>query len=248
MPENIHDGTSLSRPISRRIVLSTLPLVIACPAVATEITSPPRAIIDVGGGTDIRSVSALPIKDVVFPPSIEGVWSEERVIILLEGDSYQAENAWRSLGGGGTFTKPEFFLTRFISSNLIGDSGVVLDRGFDLQSRSGNKNVRWSVDDPNIVQSEKTNLRVVRRSVEPPSDDGFGSAELYSIQEGPFERAALVKRRFRRAFDADGNRIVEGLEIIKTFRVLDGVAGTEFPTSTLKSQIRLRRPLGNANA
>jgi len=53
-----------------------------------------------------------------------------------------------------------------------------------------------------------------------------------------------VQRRFRRAFGKDGSRIVEGLEIVKTFRVMDGIAGTEMPTSTTKSSLRLARPGG----
>lgn len=32
---------------------------------------------------------------------------------------------------------------------------------------------------------------------------------------------------------------MEGLEIVKTYRVLDGIAGAEMPTSTTKTQIRL---------
>jgi hypothetical protein len=227
--------------LSRRSLISSL--FIASPAAVLAVAPPPRNIIDVGGGFDLRSGNSLSNKDVVFPPSMEGLWNFERVVMQSEGDSYQAEVAWRSLGGASKpFNRPESYQTRFVKSALIGDSGVVLDRSFDIQSRSGNLNVRWSADAPDTVQSDKINLLVVQRSVELPSDNGFGSNELFRIQEGPFERACQVKRRFRRAFDADGNRVVEGLEIMKTFRVLDGVAGTEMPTSTTKSQIRLTRP------
>ena len=63
------------------------------------------------------------------------------------------------------------------------------------------------------------------------------------------QRAVKVQRRFRRAFGKDGSRIVEGLEIVKTFRVMDGIAGTEMPTSTTKSSLRLTRPAeGTAGA
>jgi hypothetical protein len=227
--------------LSRRSLLSSL--FIASPAAALAVAVAPRNVIDVGGGFDLRSGDSLSNKDVVFPPSMEGLWNCERVVIQSEGDSYQAEVAWRSLGGGNKpLNGPESYQTRFVKSTLIGDSGVVLDRSFDIQSRSGNSNVQWSADAPDMVQSDKINLLVVQRSVELPSDNGFGSNELISIQEGPFERACRVKRRFRRAFDADGNRVVEGLEIMKTFRVLDHVAGTDLPTSTTKSQIRLTRP------
>ena len=56
-------------------------------------------------------------------------------------------------------------------------------------------------------------------------------------------RAARVQRRFRRSFSDDGaTRVVEGIELVKTYRVLDDVAGVEFPTSTTKSSLRLTRP------
>ena len=95
-------------------------------------------------------------------------------------------------------------------------------------------------------------LQVVQRAVEAPSDQGWGSNELVRIttstggllgQPG-FEilYAVRVQRRWRRAEAATGERVVEGLEIVKTYRVLDGVAGVEFPTSTTKSTLRLTRP------
>ena len=56
-------------------------------------------------------------------------------------------------------------------------------------------------------------------------------------------RLVRVKRRFRRAFAKDGRRVVEGLEIAKTYRVLDGVAEADLPTSSAKSTLRFERPL-----
>ena len=107
------------------------------------------------------------------------------------------------------------------------------------------------MENPDVLEFDsKVKLVVVKRSVEPPTDKGFGSDELIRVEDGVTTRAIQVKRRYRRAFDDQGNRVVEGLEIIKTFRVLDGIAGTEFPTSTIKSQIRLVRPTSldlNAN-
>jgi hypothetical protein len=90
----------------------------------------------------------------------------------------------------------------------------------------------------------KTRLVVVDRTVELPNEQGFGFDELLRVddEKNMITRAVQVKRRYRRAFDNEGNRIVEGIELIKTFRVLDGIAGTEFPTSTVKSQLRLTRP------
>ena len=91
---------------------------------------------------------------------------------------------------------------------------------------------------------------VVERSAELPSGRGWGGSELYSITtaagglfgDSKVQKAARVQRRYRRAFDAQGNRIVEGIEICKTYRVLDGVAGVEMPTSTTKSMLRFTRP------
>jgi len=53
--------------------------------------------------------------------------------------------------------------------------------------------------------------------------------------------ATRVQRRWRRATTDEGDRVVEGLEIQKTYRVLDGIASIETPTSTVKSTIRLTR-------
>ena len=154
-----------------------------------------------------------------------------------------AETAWKSLGGGKTgssFKQAESFQVKFIKSDAISD-GVVLDRGFEMASRTKSQSVQWNLEEPNVLAYDKTKLSVVQRSVELPSDKGFGFNELYRIDEGPFTRATQVKRRYRRAFDDNGNRVVEGLEIMKTYRVLDGIAGTEIPTSLTKSQIRFTR-------
>ena len=89
-----------------------------------------------------------------------------------------------------------------------------------------------------------------RRASQPPSDKGWGSNELLRITTaagsvlGSFDiqYAARVQRRWRRGTTDSGARVVEGLEIMKTYRVLDGIAGVEFPTSTTKSVVRLTRP------
>ena len=91
------------------------------------------------------------------------------------------------------------------------------------------------------------NLTVVSRKIEPPTESGFGSDEIYRIYSsagGVFAganvyRCARVRRRFRRGFDeTTGKRILDGIEIVTTHRVLDGVAGMELPTSTCKSRLR----------
>ena len=115
----------------------------------------------------------------------------------------------------------------------------------------------WDVSSPNTLVYQRTvggrgsaaELRVVQRSVEVPSDQGWGSNELFRIRTtgsvgfGDFtiDYAARVQRRFRRSYTPSGERLVEGLEIVKTYRVLDGVAGVEMPTSTTKSTLRLTR-------
>ena len=136
-------------------------------------------------------------------------------------------------------------------------SYTVLDRGFEYASRSGRatSDIAWRADNPtsrlqvlssSSVKKNNIQLDVVWRTVELPTNQGFGSQELLKIEideDTPgVLRAALVKRRFRRNFDAQQRRIVEGIEVVQTFRVLDGVAGTEFPTSTIKSQLLLTRP------
>ena len=100
----------------------------------------------------------------------------------------------------------------------------------------------------NNNNDEEVELVVVQRRIEPPSEAGFGSDELVRIKSsagGAFKslsvyRAARIRRRWRRGFDeTTGKQIGDGLEIVTTYRVLDGVAGTEMPTSTTKSRIRM---------
>mmetsp|Transcript_17135 Transcript_17135/g.25668 ORF Transcript_17135/g.25668 Transcript_17135/m.25668 type:complete len:123 (-) Transcript_17135:13-381(-) len=112
---------------------------------------------------------------------------------------------------------------------------------------------RWNIADPDLLSYDKdassVDIVVVQRKVEMPSEQGFGFTELYRITssaggifgDNKVQRAVRVQRRYRRAMDDAGNRIVEGLEIQKTYRVLDGIAGVEMPTSTTKSSIRFRR-------
>lgn len=219
----------------------------------------PQRTVDVGGGVDLLSPSPrLSKPDAFFPISMEGLWMCERTVSNVEGDSFQANTVWKALGSKASLPASESYLTRFIPSPYEGTdvSGyTVLDRGYEYLSRSGLSSVDWKVSEPSHLQTSTTTttsitnpkiqLDVVWRIVEMPNDQGFGSQELIKITDGPFLRAALVKRRFRRSFDAAQNRVVEGLEVVKTFRVLDGVAGTELPTSTVRSQLRFIRPRGD---
>lgn len=223
----------------------------------------------IGGGADLLT-GRPSVPDVLFPPSLLGYWRCERAVTLVEGDAAQAAGAWFDLGGdldgGGDFRKaPEAFYTRFVPSPTGGVTdggvGVVLDRGFEVDARvHGAASVSWDVRAPGTLTYERraggggiggpVELAVVERRVEPPSDVGFGFNELVRVTGsagGLFGGAQLVKaarvqRRYRRAYDAAGERVVEGLEVMRTYRVLDGVAGVELPTSTTKSTLRLSRP------
>ena len=261
--------------LERRNVIGTALLAAAAqqrqPAVAEQFGSlsgyAPR-VEGIGGGADVLS-EAPSILDVAFPPSLIGLWQCERCVVSCEGDASQAAGAWFDLGGRSaalfTSREPEIFLTRFVASpsGAETDGGVatVLDRSFEVSNRISNAiNVTWDVTSPNTLLFERgdgsggglgpTELTVVQRKVELPSDKGFGFDELIRVSSragGLFGdqqliRAARVKRRYRRAYDENGERVVEGLEVMKTYRVLDGVAGVELPTSTTKSTLRLTRP------
>jgi len=135
----------------------------------------------------------------------------------------------------------------------------VLDRGYDIASRCGGTNVSWDAQNGgDLSYTTKSSssssssmavmeLKVMQRKND-SSEQGFGSDELIRIHPasnsifGDLYRVARVKRRFRRDFDANGNRIIEGLEIVTTYRVLDGIAGIEMPTSTCRSRIRMTAP------
>jgi len=241
------DGLSLDRPASRRVFLELSPALIASPAVSFAALPPASRDVDVGGGYDLLSERrGAAERDAIYPKSMEGRWSCERIVARVEGDKFQAGEAYRCLGGKSNQLqegKTEVFETRYIFSPLVEDAGVVADRGYEISSRAKTNEVQWNVATPNALEFDnKVKLIVVKRSVEPPSDKGFGFDELLRVEDGTTTRAVQVKRRYRRSFDEQGNRIVEGLEITKTFRVLDGIAGIEFPTSTVKSQLRLVRP------
>ena len=147
--------------------------------------------------------------------------------------------------------------------------GVVLDRGFEISMRARGTQVIWDKATPSALAyqrpgpeggggagapSNKVDLAVVQRAVDMPSAKGFGLNELVRVTtaagglfggSATVQRACRVQRRFRRAFvDGEGTgraRVVEGLEIVKTYRVLDGVANA-LPTSSTKSTLRLTTP------
>ena len=196
-------------------------------------------------------------------------WNVQRVITSVEGDANQAAVAWKSLGGGDerAFKEKltEAYETKFVMApdDMTGAEyayegktvrSAILDRYFEVFHRiAGDTVAKWDpTSAPNTLtynrNDDEVELVVVQRKIEPPSETGFGSDELIRIKSsagGAFKslsvyRAARVRRRWRRGFDeTTGKRVVDGLEIVTTYRVLDGVAGTEMPTSTTKSRIRM---------
>ena len=203
--------------------------------------------------------------DVLYPASLVGAWRCERVLTAVEGDQTAAEGAWRALGGGTTpfvAGRAETYETRFVAPAAAATyefegrdvAGVVLDRAFELNHRrgaGGGGAVSWDPRAPSILRDGDATLTVVSRTSE-ISEAGFGFDELVRVDAAAggliggaarVSRLVRVKRRFRRAFAKDGRRVVEGLEIVKTYRVLDGVAEADLPTSSAKSTLRFERPL-----
>jgi hypothetical protein len=178
---------------------------------------------------------------------IDTDWKVQRVVTSVEGDLGQAALSWKLLGGSDerAFTSKvsEVYEANFIAPpETMKDAfyeydgkllqAAILDRRCELSSRTGisKDSLHWDV---------KCNS--------PPSDSGFGSDEVYRILSsagGVFGgatvyRAVRVRRRYRRGYDeVTGKRIVECIEIVTTHRVLDGIAGLEFPTSTYKTRMR----------
>lgn len=91
--------------------------------------------------------------------------------------------------------------------------------------------------------SSSVELSTLQRKIE-LSEIGFGSDELIKLTTTSFgagiDRVCRIKTRYKRGYDElTGKRIVDGIEIVTTYRVLDGVAGIEMPTSTCNSRLRL---------
>jgi len=203
--------------------------------------------------------------DAVFPKSLKGLWEVEKTVVSSEGDVGQAETAWFLLGGAKEAFKSkrvETYETLYVdptsssssySYDVDGKSvvGVVLDRGFELKSRADPSIEDVSFEDSEdssdfnhltyYRQKKKISIDTVQRQVLLPDSKGWGSNELLRITTPSIDRAVKVSRRFRRSYEGE-DRVIEGIEIVKTFRVMDGIAGTEYPTSTTKSTLKLRRP------
>ena len=216
-----------------------------------------------------RVLSAVPGEDdLIHPASLVGEWQCQRLITSIEGNSDEALRAWQALNGGGSSSstrdilagrRADAFLWRFLppppstrSEYLFeGESvrGVIIDRRFEIASREPDAIVKWDPRSPGALSytrpgsrsgAEVVELVVVQRKIEMPSEKGWGGSELVQIvASGRPLPTTRVQRRFRRAFDADGNRVVEGLEIVKTYRSPDA---NDRPTSITKAQLRMTRP------
>ena len=223
---------------------------------------------EIGSGLDLLSPKPLSSSEVFYASSMANTqWTVQRVVTSVEGDLGQSALGWKLLGGSDdrAFTSKltETYETKFIPApETMKDAAyqfdgkqlqaAVLDRSFELSSRIGLEpdTIKWDIKNNSIDYTRNNvgvNLTVVQRKIEPPSESGFGSDEIYRIQSsagGIFAgtnvyRAVRVRRRYRRGFDeASGKRILDGIEIVTTHRVLDGIAGIELPTSTCKSRLR----------
>ena len=172
------------------------------------------------------------------------------------GSSSSSSSSTRDILAG---RRADAFLWRFLppppstrSEYLFeGESlrGVIIDRRFEIASREPEAIVKWDPRSPGALSytrpgsrsgAEVVELVVVQRKIEMPSEKGWGGSELVQIvASGRPLPTTRVQRRFRRAFDADGNRVVEGLEIVKTYRSPDA---NDRPTSITKAQLRMTRP------
>jgi len=225
-------------------------------------------IEELGGGFDILSPKPLSASEVYYPSSmIDTKWRVQRVVTSVEGNLEQSALTWKLLGGSDerAFTSKltEVYEADFIAApENMKDATytfegkpmrpAILDRSLELSSRVGiDKGLIQLDTQSNTLEYTRNNnegqvnLTIVARKIEPPTEEGFGSDEIYRILSsagGIFAnvyRCARVRRRFRRGFDeSTGKRILDGIEIVTTHRVLDGVAGIELPTSTCKTRLR----------
>ena len=214
----------------------------------------------IGGGADVLTQKPS-VADVAYPPSLLGYWRVDKSFRWKRrgpGAGRVARSGRRRRFQGG-----RVFYTRFVPSPKL-DGALVAERGLEIDSRLAGATVGWLAAAPDAlsyvrrtggsaqIQGEPTELAVVERSSD-LSDAGFGFNELVRVSSAAaagglfggaqLVKAARVKRKFRRAYADDGtSRQIEGLEIMTTYRCLDGVCGVEMPTSTTKSTLRLTRP------
>ena len=154
---------------------------------------------EIGGGFDLLSPPTIPTKDVYYPKSMSAnLWRVQRIITNIEGDIGQANIVWQSLGGGNNkdvFNKQqtEVYESKFIIPNY-NSNNCILDRAYELASRNPDSSLSIDSYNPEISPNDLSYTRrgsnsgsvswkIVQRTVEPITDLGFGSDELYRIEE-----------------------------------------------------------------
>ena len=207
-------------------------------------TDPPR-VPGVGLGFDLlqpSSASQVPL----WPESMKGSWTVTRTVVGVDGDKGQAGSAWSCIGGGSTlslgsierykaeFIEPPEGVSSKVTYTVEGEQvrGVISDLAFEIASRSNSKAAYRPVEDWRRVYFTKDSkdyvLEVVLSDVMLPNPQGWGSNELIKITAptpssilgsgGAITRCARVQRKFRRGYNESGARVVEGIEVIKTYR------------------------------
>ena len=121
--------TLVPPPATRRAVLAASVLATSAPRRGRAATAPAPPGFEVfapgggapagrvqgiGQGADMLSKDGPAAPDVLYPPSLIGVWRCERAVTSVEGDAQQAEGAWRLLGGYGELRRPESYLVRYV--------------------------------------------------------------------------------------------------------------------------------------
>ncbi|KAJ1450448.1 hypothetical protein M885DRAFT_532309 [Pelagophyceae sp. CCMP2097] len=224
------------KPVRRRAVVGPLVAAVALPVARCDAVDVAQLVP--------AAAPTLDPADVYYPSALEGAWRCTVKRTLVEGDVSAAEAAWRGLGGSGDFKAlTEGFDTRFVRVY----DGVILDRSYELESRLGRGAVSaWSKAPDAAITFKGGMIKVVQRTSErvkrvkegdSQSAAGAGFDEVFLLTDSNgFERQARVRRKLK----PNGNDSIDGLEILTTFRVLDGVAG-DLPTSTTKTRIRYDR-------
>lgn len=185
-------------------------------AVLTTAVDAASAKDSLPGSGRLADMKADATTDVIHPASLLGTWDCERAVKVVEGDAEQAALVWLALGGvsANAFASKaqERFETRFVSApkNIksgyvfegLSLSGVVLDRGFEIASRTGGTAVGWDATCAGSLKFERgggggaTEHTVVQRTVEMPSEKGWGGSELIALSVpagGLFGESRVVK-------------------------------------------------------
>jgi len=189
--------------------------------------------IDVGGGSDLRLMGKK-ITPLILPIDMEGSWKVTRTVMDIQGDKYQAESVYKALGGSASFKVGSTETYRMRAKKGSDGGPLIWDWPTELESRLQKPVVYDLLSQPNVISYDSTKISIVQRTF---PNKGIGSNDLVYIQQPPFERAALIKTRYR----STDSGYYQGIEQVQTFRVLDGVAGTELPTSISKYALELVR-------